>query len=130
MRRAPLNRFFSKKSVQDYSGLIRSTVDKLCGRFEEFQTSKTPVDLRVAYAAFSIDVISTFCYGRPYNTLDRPDMEPGVHTSITSSGEISLLLKQCPWILKIANRLPYWLVALLNKNASTLINRKKASRSP
>ena len=114
----------------DYAGLIESSVDKLCARLEEFQKSKSPVDLRVAFSALTVDIISMYSYGRSYDSLGRSDLDPGLYRTIASGGELGLLLKQCPWILSIASSLPYWLVSLLNRNVIDMIDRRKVMRSP
>lgn len=124
MRRGALNPFFSKRSVIEYSSLIQASVDKLCTRLEEFQESQTPLDLRVAFAALTVDIISMYSYGRSYDSLAKTDMDPSVYRNIASGGELGLLLNQYPWILKIANLLPYRLVALLDSNVTAMINRR------
>lgn len=124
MRRAPLNPFFSKGSVLKYIGIIQRCTEKLCTRLEGFYESKTPIDLRVAFSALTSDVISKYSYGESYDTLGKPDMDPHTYGSMVSTGELAHLLKHFPWIMRIANLLPHWVVAL-NRNVSNLHNRKK-----
>ncbi|KAK5134387.1 hypothetical protein LTR08_006567 [Meristemomyces frigidus] len=49
--RAPLNPSFSKKSVTKLEPMIRSKVEKLCERLQDFWQTKDPVNLRYHFAA-------------------------------------------------------------------------------
>ncbi len=124
MRRAALNPFFSKASILKYAGIIQACTEKLCERLEGFRESGTPVDLRVVFSALTIDVISKYSYGKSYNSLEKPDMEPDTYRTILSAGELTHLLKYYPWIMAAANLLPNWLVSL-NRNVSIMLKRKE-----
>lgn len=129
MRRGPLNPFFSKRAVAELAGLIQTRVDKLCARLEEFQKSENPVDLRLAFSALTVDVISMYAYGKSFNILEKPDMDPNLYKNIASAGELALLLKQYPWIFKMASVLPYWLLTWLNPNVIHMVNQRKVMQS-
>jgi hypothetical protein len=113
-----------------YADIIQDSVEKLCTRIEEFRSSESPIDLRVAFAALTVDVISTYSYGESYGILSVPDMEPGLYKNISTGGEAALLLKQYPWILKIASFIPPSILAYLEPNVLLMINRTKVKYSP
>ena len=125
MRKRALSSFFSKRSVVKYADSIQLCVDKLCVRFEEFQTSQKSIDLRLVFGALTIDMISLYSYGRSYNCLEKPDFDIEFYQLMTSGGELALLGKQCPWIFKIANLLPYSLATSLEPKIKHLIKRKR-----
>ena len=129
MRRSPLNPFFSQKSVIEYAGSIQACVDKLCARFEEFSSSKSPIDLKIAFAALTGDVISLYSFGKSYNGLDDPEFDPKLYRGTSSGGELALLLMQFPWIFPIANLLPYWLVSRMDSNMADLLDRRTVSET-
>jgi hypothetical protein len=82
----------------------------------------------VAFCALTADVISLYSYGTSYDYLAKPDFEAGMGKLIVSGGELSLLLRQYPWIFKIANLLPYSLVARLDDKLNDMINRRKVTQ--
>ena len=127
MRRNHLNPFFSKRAVNECAGLIQSCVSKLCARLEEFHASQKPVDLQVAYSALTIDVITLYCLGRSYGSLEKPDFDPQLGKGMASSGELRLLLKQFPWIFKVFTLLPYSITGRLNPNAMDMVNRRRVT---
>jgi Cytochrome P450 len=127
LRRSALNPFFSKGSVAKYAGIIQAAVDQLCVRLEEFYASGNPIDLKVAYSALTVDVISKYSYGNSYDILKKPDFAPDLYRNISSGGELALVLRHYPWILKLASLLPEWLVAM-NRNVSNVMIRQKVMR--
>ncbi|MCJ1396993.1 hypothetical protein MMC11_000185 [Xylographa trunciseda] len=129
MRRSSLNPFFSQKSVIEYAGSIQICVDKLCTRLEELGSSKSPIDLKIAFSALTGDVISLYGFGKAYDCLDDPDFAPKLYRGTSSGGELALLLMQFPWIFPIANLLPYWLVARMDGNVADLLERRSAIES-
>lgn len=127
MRRNPLNPFFSKRAVNECAGFIQSCVSKLCARLEEFHASQKPVELQVAYNALTLDVITMLYLGRSYGSLEKPDFDPQLGKGIASGGELRLLLKHFPWIIKVFALLPSSITLRLNRNAVDLVNRRKVT---
>ena len=127
MRRSSLNPFFSKRAVTEYASFIQSCVTKLCGRLEEFHTSQKPVDVQVAYSALTLDVITLYCLGRSYGSLEKPDFDPQLGQGIASGGELRLLLKHFPWLLKVFALLPSSIALRLNRNAIGMVNRRRVT---
>ena len=102
-------------------------MDKLCARLEDFRLSQNPIDLKIVFSALTADVISLYSFGKAYNCLDHPDFDPGLYYGTASGGELALLLMQFPWIFPIANLLPYWLVARMDRNLADMLDRRSVS---
>ena len=130
MRRSSLNPFFSQKSVIEYAGSIQVCVDKFCARLEEFCSPKSTIELKIAFAALTGDVISLYSFGKAYNGLDDPHFDPKLYRGTSSGGELALLLMQFPWIFPIANLLPYWFVARMDSNVADMLDRRSVSGPP
>jgi hypothetical protein len=122
MRRAPLNPFFSKRSVARLEPMIRSVVEKLCTRLRAFQQTKEPVNLRHAFAALAMDVVTDYSFAKSYNCLDEPDFAPIWPEAVDSVSEQSHVNKQFPWLLPVMRLTPLWLVERLNPHIMRLIN--------
>lgn len=129
MRKHALSSFFSKRAVMEYADSIQLCVDKLCARFEEFHTSQSSIELRIVIPALTMDIISLYSYGRSYDCLEKSNFDFGLAQMMASGGELALLLKQCPWIFKIANSLPYWLLARLDPKIMHAVDRKTVMQS-
>lgn len=128
MRRNALSPFFSKRSVMEYADSIQLCVDNLCAKLETFHASQSPINLRIAFGALTIDMITLYSYGRSYASLEKSNFDPELYQTMASGGELALLLKQCPWIFKLANLLPYSLAARLDPKVKNVINRKRVMK--
>ncbi|KAI9795009.1 MAG: hypothetical protein M1816_000029 [Peltula sp. TS41687] len=110
LRRAALSPYFSKKSVMLLEPTIRSTIEQLCTRFKEAQKAGTPVELTVAYAALTLDIITEYAFAKPYGALARPDFAPEWPKMIMDLSEASHILKQFGWLGPLMRAIPPWLI--------------------
>lgn len=126
-RRAPLNPFFSRASVQKLEPMIKDVVERLCSRLEGFRETQEPVNLRHAFAAVTMDVITDYTFGTSYKCLDEPDFAPIWPDSVDSVSEQSHLNKQMPWILEMMRMTPLWIVERMNPHIMRLIRFQMVS---
>jgi cytochrome P450 len=74
-RRNAITPFFSKRSVQALESLIINTTNKLLDRFagvlEKKGSEAAVVNLNHIYTAFTIDIISEYCFGESTKSLDK-----------------------------------------------------------
>ncbi|KAF7196463.1 Cytochrome P450 monooxygenase [Pseudocercospora fuligena] len=68
--RAPLNGFFSKRSVAALCPRITAHVEKLCARIMDFRRTGRVLSLHYALGALTLDVISDHCFGAAEGALD------------------------------------------------------------
>jgi cytochrome P450 len=76
MRRAALNPYFSKASVNRLESTVQSNVDLLCARLRSRAGSAIPINLSDAFTCLSADVIGSYTFGRSYGFLQHPDFMP------------------------------------------------------
>ena len=127
--RAPLNPFFSKRSVLKLEPMIRAKVERLCERLQGFRQTKEPVNLRHAFAAYVMDVVTEYAFGTSYKCLDEADFAPIWPEAIDSVSEQAHTNKQFPWLLPIMRLMPLWLVERTNPHIMRLINFQIVSYS-
>ena len=102
--------------------MIKSVVEKLCARLAGFQQTNEPVNLRHAFAALTMDVITDYAFANCYNCLDEPDFAPIWPEAVDSVSEQSHVNKQFPWLLPVMKLIPLWLVERMNPHIMRLIN--------
>jgi cytochrome P450 len=129
MKRAPLNPYFSKASVSKLEPMIFSKVEKLCSRLTDIKGTDKPVNLRHAFAALTMDVVTEYSFGTSYDCLDDPDFAPIWPEAVDSISEQSHTNKQFPWLLPIMMMTPLWAVKRLNPHMMRLIDFRIVSRS-
>ncbi len=125
MRRAPLSPFFSKRSVSRLEPIIRSAVEQLCKRIEEFQQTGEPLILNHAFSALTIDIIMDYSYARSYNCLAAPDFSPVWFDIMTGMTQVTPLLKQFGFLLPLMRNMPESLVAAINPPLLSMVKLEK-----
>ncbi|KAH8779103.1 hypothetical protein F5882DRAFT_297678, partial [Hyaloscypha sp. PMI_1271] len=63
-RRAPMNPYFSKQSIQRLKTILQRTLKKVLGRLAQNVESGEPMGMQLLYAATTIDIMSDYCFGR------------------------------------------------------------------
>ncbi|KAH8669055.1 cytochrome P450 [Xylariales sp. PMI_506] len=72
--RAPLNPFFSRKSVLKQQEIVWDKVNLLCSRMQDAGSAGAPFDLYTGLRAVAMDVISEYAYGHCWDQLRRRDL--------------------------------------------------------
>lgn len=121
-RRAPMNRFFSKASVQRLEPLVQSTVDVLVRRLLEYRGSGKPVNLAAAYTCFTNDVVAEYAFGKPCHYLEKSkDFHNEFHDAMYNISKISHVIKVFPWILPTMQKLPTSIVNFLDPKIGSVV---------
>ncbi|KAK8092013.1 Cytochrome P450 [Apiospora hydei] len=124
LRRAPLNPFFSKKSITDKESQIRDKVEHLCRRLAA-AAAKTGdegvVRLDVAFTALTMDIITDFAFGERTRHLDEPDFGLLWKETLVAQSANAVFLRQFPWLWPVLQRTPLRLLRLLQHPAAGLV---------
>ncbi|KAK8108717.1 Cytochrome P450 monooxygenase sdnE [Apiospora sp. TS-2023a] len=121
LRRAPLNPFFSKKSITDKEPQIRDKVEHLCRRFAAAAGTGEVVRLDVAFTALTMDIITDFAFGARTRHLDEPDFGLLWKEAIVGQSTNGVYMRQFPWLWPVIERTPLWLVQALGHPAAGLL---------
>ncbi|CZR52602.1 related to cytochrome P450 CYP3/CYP5/CYP6/CYP9 subfamilies [Phialocephala subalpina] len=129
LRRSALNPFFSKQMISKLEPTIQAVVEKLFSRLEEFRGAGKPVEMRAAYSALTIDVITAYAFNESWEHLDSPDFKKdwfdGVHLMMGAGN----FMKQFPWLFSVVRVLPQSVVVWLSPTFENIFmyeNRIKA----
>ncbi|PIG81948.1 cytochrome P450 [Aspergillus arachidicola] len=113
-RRAPVAKFFSKRAIENQEHLIRDSLDKLVGHFQEACRVHTVVSLDAAFAALTSDVIYQYAYGFNPNNLDKEGFNAKVRDGINGLFQLAHLLYFFPILQTLMNVMPLPLLQVLN----------------
>lgn len=70
--------------------MVRDVVEHLCSRLEGFRDTKEPVNLRHAFAAVAMDVVTEYAFGTSYKCLEDPLFAPMWPEAVDSVSEQSV----------------------------------------
>jgi cytochrome P450 len=119
-RRAPLDKFFSKKSIRDLDPLIAEKLDIICSRFTRALQTGEVVNLSIIFSALTLDVITTYCFGASFGAVSSPDWGNSFR-DIFNAGAQSLKMQQhFPWMGTMVDKLPLWLLTYLMPQMSKM----------
>lgn len=106
-RRALLNSYFSKKSIQsDASPIIQSKLKKLLSRLRAMSQRGEVVRLDTAFTAFTLDIIYLYALDNETNYLEEDDFH-AIWQEVNRSGFASgALSRHFPWFTKAMNKIP------------------------
>ena len=122
LRRQVLNPYFSKRSVAKLEPMIVRVIENLCRRFRERHDSGEPVNLRHAYAALTMDVITEYSFSSSYGCVDAPDFArawPEIMDDVSEAGHLN---KQFGWLLPVMKMMPVSMVRAMNPQMMQLID--------
>ncbi|KAL8847384.1 MAG: hypothetical protein Q9221_007571 [Calogaya cf. arnoldii] len=85
-RRNAYANYFSKQSIQKYSGVIQAAVNKPCDKCEELSQDGKKINLMHAYAAMTGDIVTGYCFPESFGHV----------------------LKQFPWMFPLMLTFPEW----------------------
>lgn len=120
MRRAALNPFFSKKSVNELMPVIQAKIDQLCARLEGFKGTGASVNMVHAYSAFTVDVITEYMFARSLDHLKASDFDPSWHEAIMTVSRMFNLAYQFPLTVTLTRLVPEWFVKAYIPSMSVL----------
>lgn len=104
VRRAAVNRFFSKASITKLEPIIHDLAQRLCNKILA-QPAK-PFDITNAYSCFTTDVVTSYCFGQKQGLLDQEDFEPNLRKAIQSGCRMLPVVRQWPTMFGLVQSLP------------------------
>ncbi|TQS33714.1 hypothetical protein Golomagni_05931, partial [Golovinomyces magnicellulatus] len=121
MRRAPLSPLFSARAVSALEPTIRSKVDKLVTRFDQFARTDEIVRLDTAFMALTMDIICDYSFGKDRKYLDEPDFKEAWKNAVLGAFENGAMVRMYPWIVPVMKSLPISVVSWMNEGAGQLM---------
>jgi len=122
LRRQSLTPFFTVKAVQNFHSRLQRLSDRLVERMLECKAAGKPVPLFLAYRCLTADLISEYIFGRQLGLINREDFGKGFYESWRSLWDISPVIRQLPWMMKVLLGLPRWVTAMVSPKALEVID--------
>ncbi len=88
-----LNRSFSPAAIESSEGLLVEKAKALCAALERRSQASQSTDLFYAFRCMSIDVITTFCFGKSIHAVDEPDFKAPIVVALDASTPVAMYFK-------------------------------------
>jgi Cytochrome P450 len=128
-RRAPLNPFFSRRSVLDLEGLVQSKAAKLCSILQNDLEEGKATNLHDGFRGISMDVITDYAFDDCWNQLDRDDLGAWFSNMAKNTGTTFWVMQQFPFLLKPMKSIPPETAKKLSPAIGDMINAQIVSLS-
>jgi cytochrome P450 len=106
MRRAALNRYFSKASITKLEPLIHNLVNQLCNKLLARVGNGKPFDITMAYSCLTTDVISYYAFGQSEGFLEQEDFKPNLRPTVHAALRPAPYVRQWPFLFYLIANLP------------------------
>lgn len=109
-RRKALDPYFSKNMVTKLEPKIQSTVKRLHERLCRLKGSGTPVNLFEVYGAVASDVITEYCFGSSWGSLEKDDYNADIVGVRTFYTKLMPIFRLFPSLLTLSLAIPEWMI--------------------
>ncbi|KAK3936257.1 cytochrome P450 [Diplogelasinospora grovesii] len=122
-RRALLNAFFSKKSVQALAeSVLQEQEAKLVARLAGAHAAGEVLRLDDAYAALTADTIAQYSWGRSSGFLDDPAFKNDIRAALDEISELVHVARFFPILTRLSRALPRGLLRRLRPAATAVLD--------
>ncbi|PNS16982.1 Isotrichodermin C-15 hydroxylase [Sphaceloma murrayae] len=116
LRRAPLNAFFSKRSILNLESIVKHNVELLSEGFDSFLQRRQPLHVGTALTALGIDVITDYAFGQSWGCLQDANFSPSWKATMMFLLRAVPILKHIHWLFRPLNKLAETRLTSLNPN--------------
>ena len=113
-RRAALSTHFSTKAVAELiPKVIEPQIRKFCKRLVDMGATGAVVNMVSAYEALTLDIIMEYAFAESLNHLSAVEFNADWNSVIRNASSVMHLGKQWPFIPKLLNASPEWIIKFM-----------------
>ncbi|KAJ2932079.1 hypothetical protein H1R20_g5015, partial [Candolleomyces eurysporus] len=116
-RKDILRPLFSRTGVLRLEHVIQDAVDRFIDTLGILTSSKEPIDLHLGFMAISMEIITTYCFAKSYNTISSPGFRHPVSISLLETSFPLFLMQHFPILTPFLMGMPPWLARVVSPGA-------------
>jgi cytochrome P450 len=124
-RRKSLSPFFSAKKIKQFEPVVRTKIDKFCGKLSQYVDDGRVLPLSRAWMALTTDVITEYAFAKSYDQLDSPDFKDTLHDALVAIYTTGHFALHFPVVFPILDSLPDWLVTRMEPRLLPVVGLRK-----
>lgn len=109
-RRKALDPYFSRAMVTKLEPEIQTLVQRMHERLWTFRGSGKPVNLFEVFSALAADVITGYCFGTRWDSLEKEDFNADIAHVHNSYTKLMPLFRLFPTLLDLSLGIPEWMI--------------------
>lgn len=127
VRKDVLNRSFSQAAIDGAEKLVTEQTKALCVAFERQSKASKPADLYYAYRCLSMDIICTFCFGKPIHAVDAPNFAAPIVVAMDASLPVFIRFKYSDLYKNMIMKCPPDLSRIISPPTAGLVDLQQVS---
>lgn len=112
-RKLATSPFFSKRSVADAEPLLVKQAENLCQSLKSCYLNNDVVKLHIKYLGYTTDSVSQFAFARSDGLQGNNEGLEDWAETLRMVGAVFPLLRQFPFLIKVALKVPLWIFQLV-----------------
>lgn len=124
-RRTLIGPFFSRRSILNLENAVQSKIELLISRLLEYQHTKESADLSLAFRSTTLEIITSYCFGRSSNALDSRHFQNGILTAMDQTLPMIWVFKHFPIIKYVLLRVPESWASILKPSTTGILEQKR-----
>lgn len=117
-----LNRSFSQAAIDGAENLVAEQTKALCAAFARQSKASRSADLYYAYRCLSMDIICTFCFGKPIHAVDAPDFAAPIVVAMDASLPVFIRFKYSDLYKNMIMNCPPKLSRIISPSTAGLVD--------
>ncbi|KAH7135249.1 cytochrome P450 monooxygenase-like protein [Dendryphion nanum] len=127
-RKDVLNRSFSQAAIEAAESLCVEKTKALCAAFERQSKASKSADLFFAFRCMSMDMIMTFCFGKPIDAVDAPDFKAPILVAMDASLPVFIRFKYSDLYKNMILKCPPNLSKIISPSTAGLVDLQQLLR--
>lgn len=123
-----LNRSFSQAAIYGAENLVTEQTKALCAAFKRQSQASESADLYYAFRCLSMDIICTFCFGKPIHAVDAPDFAAPIVVAMDASLPVFIRFKYSEVYKNMIMHCPPRLSRILSPATAGLVDLQQLLR--
>jgi hypothetical protein len=121
-----LNRSFSQAAIEGAESLCVDRTKALCAAFERQTKASKSSDLFFAFRCMSMDMIMTFCFGKPIHAVDALDFRAPIVVAMDASLPVFIRFKYSDLYKNMILKCPPKLSKMISPSTAGLVDLQQA----
>ncbi|KAM3072433.1 hypothetical protein ACMFMG_009234 [Clarireedia jacksonii] len=121
-RRAANSYFFSLKAIAEAEGLIQERIQELCGVLHRSFVQNEVIELKLKFIAYTTDTVCQYVFAEPPSLQKDPEKAKRWQRTIEAVGRMTPLIKQSPWLISAAKKIPLPIIERLLPDLARLLS--------
>lgn len=124
-----LNRSFSQAAIEGAESLCVEKTKALCAAFERQSKASRSADLFFAFRCMTMDMIMTFCFGKPIHAVEAPDFKAPILVAMDASLPVFIRFKYSDLYKNMILKCPPKLSKIISPSTAGLVDLQQVCLS-